>query len=93
MPTYTYRCPSCDHVFDRFQRITAPAEATCDVCGSPDCTRQITGGTFHLKGSGWYASDYGQRTPPPAEAPCNGKGPEGGCQGACAAAAEAAASA
>ena len=87
MPTYTYRCRSCENVFDRFQRITAAAEATCDSCGSEDCTRQITGGTFHLKGSGWYASDYGAKTSPdPADLPCKGEGIEAGCTGPCAAA-------
>lgn len=59
MPSYDYRCDKCDHVFEEFQRITAEPGATCPACGSERCTRQISGGTFHLKGSGWYASDYG----------------------------------
>lgn len=84
MPTYTYRCRSCDHVFDRFQRITADPVATCDSCGAEQCTRQISGGTFHLKGSGWYASDYGSKTPAPPATACNGEGPKAGCTGPCA---------
>ncbi len=59
MPTYEYRCAPCGNTFDEFQRITAEPHATCPKCGSDDCTRLISGGTFHLKGSGWYASDYG----------------------------------
>ncbi len=59
MPSYDYRCASCDAVFEEFQRITAEPGATCPECGSDQCTRLISGGTFHLKGSGWYASDYG----------------------------------
>lgn len=59
MPSYDYRCADCSHVFEEFQRITAEPGATCPECGSDDCTRLISGGTFHLKGSGWYASDYG----------------------------------
>ena len=85
MPTYVYRCRDCEHVFEEFQRITAEPGATCPVCGRDDCSRQITGGAFHLKGSGWYASDYSAAKPAPkVESPpeCNGKGPEGGC-GAC----------
>gem|GEM_PF-2093281 len=86
MPTYTYRCADCQHVFDEFQRISADPGAVCHSCGGEACTRQITGGTFHLKGGGWYASDYNGKTsaPAPAAPPadCNGQGPEGGC-GAC----------
>ena len=59
MPSYDYRCTACDTVFEEFQRITADPGATCPECGSEQCTRLISGGTFHLKGSGWYASDYG----------------------------------
>lgn len=66
MPAYDYRCKSCGSVFEKIQRITEPAGAECPTCGSAECTRIITGGTFHLKGSGWYASDYGaSKTPAP----------------------------
>ena len=58
MPTYDYRCADCESTFEVFQRISAKAEATCPSCGSTTPKRLISGGTFHLKGSGWYASDY-----------------------------------
>lgn len=58
MPTYDYRCADCETTFEVFQRISAKAEATCPSCGSTTPKRLISGGTFHLKGSGWYASDY-----------------------------------
>ena len=77
MPTYVYSCPKCGNRFDRFQRITEAPAATCDSCGEAECTRVITGGTFHLKGGGWYKSDYGASGPaaketPPVTAPCGG---------------------
>ncbi|HAN32688.1 MAG TPA: FmdB family transcriptional regulator [Myxococcales bacterium] len=59
MPTYVYRCDQCEHHFEVFQRITAAAQADCPQCASAGPKRQISGGTFHLKGAGWYASDYG----------------------------------
>ncbi len=68
MPTYEYRCRSCDNTFDKRQRITEPAGAVCAECGSDDCIRLISGGTFHLKGSGWYATDYGGGGNKPEEA-------------------------
>lgn len=86
MPSYDYRCKKCDHVFERFQRITAAPEATCPECQSDETQRLISGGTFHLKGGGWYASDYGgsgrtgtHAAKPEAAAAC----PPQGC-GACA---------
>ena len=69
MPTYTYRCRKCETIFDEVQRITAEPEATCASCGSADCVRQITGGTFHLKGQGWQVSDYGNKQVNEPEAP------------------------
>lgn len=74
MPTYTYRCRDCDNVFEEMQRITAEPAATCARCGSEQCVRQITGGTFHLKGSGWYATDYNGKSGAPA--PACSAGPE-----------------
>ena len=74
MPAYDYRCQNCQKVFEKNQRISEPAGAVCPGCGGAECTRLITGGTFHLKGSGWYASDYGGKTAPVEKAL-----PEGGC--------------
>ncbi len=68
MPTYTYRCRKCDTVFEEVQRITAEPGAICANCGDEDCVRQITGGTFHLKGNGWHASDYNRDAAPVEEA-------------------------
>lgn len=67
MPAYDYRCDSCGNVFEKTQRITEPAGAECPKCAGAQCTRLITGGTFHLKGSGWYASDYGAKKAGPNE--------------------------
>ncbi len=67
MPTYTYRCRECDSIFEQVQRITAEPGAVCACCGNDDCVRQITGGTFHLKGNGCHASDYNRQSAPPEE--------------------------
>jgi putative FmdB family regulatory protein len=87
MPAYDYRCQQCQTVFEKTQRISEPAGATCPSCGSESCTRLITGGTFHLKGSGWYASDYGGKKPAKEEAvPATGGCGKPECgTGACAA--------
>ncbi len=56
MPTYEYRCTSCGHRFDVFQRIDEDALTTCERCGGE--LRKV----FHpagivFKGSGFYATD------------------------------------
>jgi putative FmdB family regulatory protein len=58
MPIYEYRCEACDQQFERWQRITEEAVKTCPTCGK-EVRRLISATSFQLKGTGWYASDYG----------------------------------
>ncbi len=58
MPIYEYRCEDCGQEFELFQKITAPAGGTCPSCGSTNVRRLISLSNFHLKGSGWYVTDY-----------------------------------
>ena len=59
MPIYEYRCPN-DHLFERFQSITAPAPEKCDVCGASPLERVLHPVAVHYKGSGFYSTDYGR---------------------------------
>ena len=57
MPTYDYKCRSCDAVFERFQRITEDPISICPEC-SGQVRRLIVGGTGVIfKGSGFYVTD------------------------------------
>lgn len=56
MPIYEYRCAKCGD-FEEMQRITEPALERCPKCRRK-VTRLISSTSFHLKGSGWYATDY-----------------------------------
>ena len=58
MPTYDYRCEACGHEFEREQRMSEDPIKKCPKCGKAKAKRQITGGNFILKGSGWYADLY-----------------------------------
>ena len=60
MPTYEYRCPKCGE-FELVQKITEDALKTCPTCGST-VERLVSAAAFHLKGSGWYKTDYGGST-------------------------------
>ncbi len=56
MPLYEYDCPKCGR-FDTLQRMSAPPLRRHDACGSP-VRKVMSAGSFALKGSGWYATDY-----------------------------------
>ena len=58
MPTYEYQCNACGEVFEVIQKITEDPIQTCEKCGSEQVKRLISASAFHLKGSGWYKSDY-----------------------------------
>lgn len=58
MPTYEYRCPSCNHEFEKFQRMSDDPVAECPKCGA-SAERILSGGAGLLfKGSGFYITDY-----------------------------------
>ena len=56
MPTYGYRCKSCEREFDVWQRMTDDPVATCPTCGG-DGKRQFFPAGLVFKGSGFYVTD------------------------------------
>ncbi len=59
MPTYEYACDACDHKWEEFQSINAPATQKCPECGKKKARRLISaGGGFLFKGTGFYITDY-----------------------------------
>ncbi len=68
MPIYEYQCRKCGRKFEVFQGIADEEIKTCRFCeGSVD--KLISLSSFHLKGSGWYVTDYGGKEPSPSETP------------------------
>ena len=58
MPVYEYQCTKCGQIEEAFQKIfDAPLE-TCPHCKG-HLKKLISQSTFHLKGTGWYVTDYG----------------------------------
>lgn len=74
MPIYEYRCKKCGKEFEIFQKMTDPARTSCKFCRGP-AQKLISRTTFHLKGSGWYATDYGGKKAPASETPAEEKTP------------------
>jgi putative FmdB family regulatory protein len=58
MPIYEYQCAACGQVVERWQKISEAPLTACPQCGG-GLEKLISSCAFHLKGSGWYVSDYG----------------------------------
>jgi len=59
MPIYEYNCPKCGD-FDQMQKITEAPLKKCPTCKAK-VTKLISNPAFHLKGGGWYITDYGRK--------------------------------
>ncbi|MDZ4713375.1 MAG: zinc ribbon domain-containing protein [bacterium] len=59
MPTYEYKCDDCGHQFDALQSMKDEKLTKCPNCGKETLRRLIgTGGGLIFKGSGFYLTDY-----------------------------------
>ncbi|HSU82074.1 MAG TPA: zinc ribbon domain-containing protein [Thermoanaerobaculia bacterium] len=58
MPIYEYQCLSCGKKTEVLQRMDDAPLAACPTCGG-EVKKLISAPSFQLKGSGWYATDYG----------------------------------
>ena len=58
MPVYEYQCTKCGQIEEALQKISESPLETCSHCKG-HLKKLISQSTFHLKGSGWYVTDYG----------------------------------
>lgn len=58
MPIYEYECLSCGKRTEVLQKMDDAPLAACPNCGG-EVKKLISAPAFQLKGSGWYATDYG----------------------------------
>jgi putative FmdB family regulatory protein len=72
MPIYEYKCQKCGEEFEVFQGIADPAVKSCKFCKG-SVQKMMSLSSFQLKGSGWYATDYGGKKAPAAEKPATEK--------------------
>jgi putative FmdB family regulatory protein len=59
MPLYEYKCQSCGKTFEVIQKFADEPLTTHPECGGI-VERLFSAPAFHLKGTGWYATDYGK---------------------------------
>lgn len=60
MPIYEYQCKKCEGVFEILHGFNEDPPKKCDECGGK-LEKLISLSAFHLKGSGWYETDYGKK--------------------------------
>ena len=61
MPVYEYECTECGDHKELLQKISDPPLARCKKCKGK-VKKLISQSTFHLKGSGWYVTDYASKS-------------------------------
>lgn len=66
MPTYEYECKHCSYKFEVFQKITDKPLDNCPKCKNKVRRLIGCGSGIIFKGTGFYATDYRKKTPPPA---------------------------
>jgi putative FmdB family regulatory protein len=77
MPIYEYECDKCGHHMEALQKFSDPPLAECEACHSHRVKKVISQSTFHLKGTGWYVTDYASKSGHSAGSPKT-KSSEGG---------------
>lgn len=58
MPIYEYECGACENRVEYIQKFDEGAKRKCPECGELKLKRLVSAAAFHLKGTGWYATDF-----------------------------------
>jgi putative FmdB family regulatory protein len=61
MPIYEYECKKCGHFAEALQKFSDQPLTKCEACGGK-LRKLISQTTFHLKGTGWYVTDYASKS-------------------------------
>jgi putative FmdB family regulatory protein len=77
MPIYEYRCTECGFQKEALQKLSDAPLKDCPQCGKPALAKMVTAAGFQLKGSGWYVTDFKNKSAPKPEAKTGDKSGEG----------------
>lgn len=65
MPIYEYKCKKCGEHSEYIQKFSDSPMTDCNKCGTTGILEKLMSlGSFHLKGSGWYLTDYAKKNTP-----------------------------
>jgi putative FmdB family regulatory protein len=60
VPLYEYQCPQCGR-FEVIRKFSDPPLTSCPTC-SKEIAKLPSAPAFHLKGTGWYVTDYAKKS-------------------------------
>lgn len=58
MPTYDYKCPSCQKIESHIHKMNETLQYSCENCSYAMEKMIGCGCGLHFKGSGFYETDY-----------------------------------
>jgi putative FmdB family regulatory protein len=58
MPIYEYECGACGERREFIQKFSDAPKRKCPACGASKLKRLVSAAAFHLKGTGWYVTDF-----------------------------------
>jgi putative FmdB family regulatory protein len=61
MPIYEYECTQCGRIEEAWQKFSDKPLKTCKHC-SGRLHKIVSQSSFHLKGTGWYVTDYANKS-------------------------------
>ncbi|HXM63577.1 MAG TPA: FmdB family zinc ribbon protein [Terriglobales bacterium] len=61
MPLYEYECKKCGHRFEKIQKFSDRMVKKCPECGGV-VEQMISAPAVQFKGSGWYVTDYANKS-------------------------------
>jgi putative FmdB family regulatory protein len=61
MPIYEYECGNCGQITEAWQKFSDKPLKSCKHC-SGKLHKIMSQSTFHLKGTGWYVTDYANKS-------------------------------
>lgn len=61
MPIYEYECTNCGKTQEVIQKFSDAPLETCSTC-SGKLQKLMSQSSFHLKGTGWYVTDYANKS-------------------------------
>ncbi len=61
MPIYEYECAKCGHRTEVWQKFSDLPVSECEVCKGR-MRKLVSHSSFHLKGTGWYVTDYASKS-------------------------------
>ena len=61
MPIYEYECTKCGKIEEVIQKFSDKPLTKCKSCAGK-LHKLVSQSTFHLKGTGWYVTDYANKS-------------------------------